>query len=283
MSEHKPTLTPQCFRDLRDLIYERSGIFFTESKHYLLEGRLEQRLQELKLETFEDYYAFLRRGSGQADELKKLYNLITINETYFFRYMKQLEVFSKVLLPNLMKARKGDLIRKIKIWSAGAASGEELYTLAMLMRESINGQMVNWKIDLLGTDISTQILDSAREAAYGRNSFRGTSTAYYKSKYFDTLEDSLKIKAEIRAMVKFDYLNLSEIDAIKKHRGVDFLFCRNVLIYFDQAMKEKVVQAFYNILNPGGYLFLGEAESLHGVSSDFKVEHFPGAFVYRKE
>ena len=277
------TLTQECFLDLRDLIYERSGIFFPENKLYLLEGRLNKRLDELELESFEAYVSYLRRQSIQTEELKQVYNLITINETYFFRYMKQLEVFSQTLLPNMVKSREKDPIRRIRIWSAASSSGEELYTIAMMVKEQLNGQLQRWNLDLLGTDISNKILADARTAVYGRNSFRGSANAYYKSKYFAQEGTQLKMRDDIKQMVRFDYLNLNDLSAIRRQRGVDFLFCRNVLIYFDQDMKKKVLRSFYDILNHGGYLFLGEAESLHGISSAFKVEHFPGAFVYRKE
>jgi len=277
------TLSTECFRELRDLIYDRSGIFFQENKLYLLEGRLVPRLKQLGLNSFEEYLSHVGSIPDQTEELKHVYNLITINETYFFRYMKQLEAFSKTLLPAMMENRRKDIVHKINIWSAASSSGEELYTLAMLIKESMNGQLSNWRIDLLGTDISNEILAQARDGIYGRNSFRGTAATYYKSKYFTPDKDRMALGSEIREMVHFDYLNLNDIPAIRKLRGVDFLFCRNVLIYFDLSMKKKVIRAFYDILNHGGYLMLGEAESLHGVSSAFKVEHFPGAFVYRKE
>lgn len=277
------TLSPELFRELRDLIYERSGIFFPENKQYLLEGRLGRRLDELEMDGFDEYLRYLRGLAVQTQELKNIYNLITINETFFFRYMKQLEVFSRTLLPDLIKSREKQPIRRIKIWSAASSSGEELYTLAMMMRENLNGQLASWNIDLLGTDISNKILNDARTAVYGKNSFRGDTSAYYKSRYFTPVGDKLQVKDEIKKMVRFDFLNLNDLPAIQRLRGVDFIFCRNVLIYFDKESKKKVVKTFYDILNHGGFLLLGEAESLHGVSSAFKVEHFPGAFVYRKE
>lgn len=276
-------LSPELFRRLRDLIYEKSGIFFPENKLYLLEGRLGSRLSELGIDNFQDYFNHLKRLTVQAEELKKIYSLITINETYFFRYPKQLDVFSKTLFPNLVKDRTMASNRKVNIWSAASSSGEELFTLAMMIKETLGIGLGRWNISLKGTDISRRILDAASRAEYGRNSFRGTVSTYYKSKYFTATGDRFTVNDDVRKMVKFDFLNLNDINTIRQNRGLDFIFCRNVLIYFDKEMKKRVIRAFYDVLNHGGYLLLGEAESLHGVSSAFKVEHFPGAFVYKKE
>jgi len=276
-------LSLEVFKQLRDMIYEKSGIFFPENKLYLLEGRLGSRLNELEMESFQEYVTYLKRLSVQATELKKIYSLITINETYFFRYPKQLDVFEKTLFPDLVKERSKTGNKRVNIWSAASSSGEELFTLAMMMKENLGISTNRWNIALKGTDISHRILDIARKAEYGRNSFRGTVSTYYKSKYFTADGDRYTVKDDIRNMVKFDYLNLNDVNAIRSNRGLDFIFCRNVLIYFDKEMKKRVIRAFYDALNHGGYLLLGEAESLHGVSSAFKVEHFPGAFIYKKE
>lgn len=277
------TLSMQRFRDLRDLIYEKSGLFFPEAKLYLLEGRLNKRLIELELDSFDDYVSLLKRMPNQNEELGKIYNLITINETYFFRYGKQLDVFAKKLFPELLQQRLKTGRRDVKIWSAASSSGEELYTLAILMNEHLNSQIGQWRIDLKGTDISQRILEKAGTGIYTTNSFRGGTTPYYLNRYFTSVSGGYQIKNEIKQMVKFEYLNLNDAAAIRQQRGVDFLFCRNVLIYFDLEVKKKVVRSFYDVINHGGYLFLGEAESLHGISSSFKVEHFPGSFIYKKE
>lgn len=272
------------FRKLRDLIYQKSGIFFTESKLYLLEHRLSHRLRELGLDDFEGYYQYLQSTFRQEEELRKLYNLITINETYFFRFEKQLEAFIKRILPSTMKVKEAKGLKKIRIWSAASSSGEELYSLAILLKEHLNSSLSSWSFELLGTDISQKILDAARQGIYGRNAFRGRVSETHLKKFFIPLGNGkYQIRDDLRKMVKFDYLNLNDIPRIRRLRGTDFIFCRNVLIYFTAEAKKKVVNAFYDILNHGGYLLLGEAESLHGVTSAFKVEHYPGAFVYRKE
>lgn len=277
----KIELSVEVFRSLRDHIYEQSGIFFPENKLYLIESRLNRRIRELNLDSFNSYVRYLRDPEHRESELTKIYNLITINETYFFRYEKQLEAFAVRLLPELMERRQQIDKKRITIWSAASSSGEEVYTLAMILKEKIE-KFDDWQITLIGTDISEKSLNDAEAGSYGKNSFRGSMKSYYKIKYFNRENDQFNIKDELKKIVEFKFLNLNEIDSIHKMQGVDFLFCRNVLIYFDREVKRRVVKGFYDVLNPGGYLFLGEAESLHGISSAFKVEHFPGAFVYKK-
>ncbi len=275
-------LSPELFLRLRDFIYDKSGIFFPENKLYLLEGRLLNRLNDLGMQSFNEYVNHVMGYSNQAEELTRIYNLVTINETYFFRFPRQLEVFSKNLLPDLLKSKSQTANSRIKIWSAAASSGEELFSLAMLIKDGLGSRLENWDINLKGTDISKSILEHAKKAEYGNNSFRGYENKQYKEKYFESIGGRLKVKDDIRDMVEFDYLNLNDVSAIRQNRNLDFIFCRNVLIYFDKEMKQRVIDAFYDQLNRGGYLLLGETESLHGINSKFKVEHFAGTFVYQK-
>ena len=270
------------FRDLRDIIYEKSGIFFAENKLYLLENRLGRRLKELQLPSFGDYIDHIRNQHGASSEFHQIYNAVTINETFFFRFQAQLEVFKK-LFADLTKQRLAQGNRSIDIWSAASSSGEELYTLAIIVNELLGPAAPNWKIQLLGTDISHRALKRAKDATYSKNSFRGSMTEAQKQHYFVEEGNLFRVNNQIRDMVQFRYLNLNEVSAIRSMANVDFIFCRNVMIYFDDEMKKRVMRSMYGMLNHGGYFFLGEAESLHGISSSFKVEHFSGAFVYKKE
>jgi len=276
-------LRPETFHSLRDFIYEKSGIFFSESKLYLLEGRLYQRLNELEIGSFEEYVAYLRRGENQNEELTQIFDLITIKETYFFRFEKQLKIFLNKLFPSLLETRKNSGLQKIRIWSAGCSTGEEVYTIAMMIKEYYNGTPTDVSLDIFGTDISHNVLDKAKNGVYSTNSFRGSMPTHYKSKYFKTNGQYSEICEDLKQNVVFKYLNLSDEDEIRTVGKIDFIFCRNVLIYFDETTKRQVISGFYDVLNPNGYLFLGEAESLYGFSSAFKVEHFPGAFLYKKE
>lgn len=275
-------LSPELFRDLRDFIYKNSGIFFPENKLYLLENRLSTRMKELGMPTFKDYFRYLLRHAEQSEELIKIYSLITINETYFYRHPAQLDIFHKVLLPTLVEEKTKAGNNEIKVWSAASSSGEELITIAMIMHEYFGSSMPRWNLDLKGTDISERTIQAAQTGSYGKNSFRGRLAPRYLSKYFSSSGDRSIVNQDILKMVHYEFLNLNDVGAIRKNRGLDFIFCRNVLIYFDKAMKQKVLRAFYDVLNPGGYLLLGETESLHGINSLYKVEHFPGAFVYQK-
>ena len=232
--------------------------------------------------SFRAYIDHIRNQDGATPEFHQIYNAITINETFFFRFQAQLEAFKK-LFTDLTKQRLAHGRRNIDIWSAASSSGEELYTLAIIMAEILGTGIKSWDIRLFGTDISHRALKLATEAAYGRNSFRGAMTAEQKQRYFHEEGNLFKLRDDIRDMVQFQYLNLNDVSAIRRLGNVDFIFCRNVMIYFDDEMKKRVLRSIYGVLNHGGYFFLGEAESLHGISSAFTVEHFSGAFAYKKE
>lgn len=271
------------FRRLRDIIYEKSGIFFAENKLYLLENRLGRRINNLGMSSFEEYIRHVQVQDGSAPEFHQIYNAVTINETFFFRFQAQLDAFRDKLLPQLAARHKETGNLRINLWSAASSTGEEIYTLAIILREFFGSFLEQWMIHLLGTDISHRALDQAERAVYTSNSFRGTMTDSQKERYFIEEGNGFRLHEGVREMAQFRYLNLNDSMEIRKLRGMDFVFCRNVLIYFDEAMKKRVLSSIYDVLSHGGYLFLGEAESLHGISSAFKVEHFPGAFAYKKE
>ncbi|MCF7902300.1 MAG: protein-glutamate O-methyltransferase CheR [Candidatus Marinimicrobia bacterium] len=278
-------LNPDQFKTIRDMLYRHSGIYFNENKQYLLESRLNRRLNELNQDSIEEYLKYIEQPGNKQIELSFLYNHVTINETYFFRYAKQLNAFSAKIIPALLSKKRATGNNQLRIWSAASSSGEEIYSIAMYLLESMGFSMKQWELDIFGTDISPKMLERAREAIYGCNSFRSPEPEHVRwvDKYFTKINGTQSLDQTIRSMVRFDYLNLNDSAAIRRLRGVDVIFCRNVLIYFDQPTKIRVINNLYEILNPGGYLVLGEAESLHQLSSVFKVEHYPGAFVYKKE
>ncbi len=270
------------FRDLRDIIYEKSGIFYAENKLYLLENRLGRRIKELDLPSFGDYINYLVKQDGASPEFHQIYNAVTINETFFFRFQAQLDAFKKLFI-DLTKERMAHGNRNIDIWSAASSSGEELYTLGIMIQELLGTGIKNWNISLLGTDISHRALKLAKDATYTKNSFRGSMTDAQKKLYFVEEGNLFRLRDDIKSMIQFRYLNLNDASEIRRLSKMDFILCRNVMIYFDDEMKKRVLRSMYGILNHGGYFFLGEAESLHGISSSFKVEHFSGAFAYKKE
>ena len=254
------------FRELRDIIYEKSGIFFGENKLFRIEYQLGKRILELGMNSFDEYIRYVRSQNGSSAEFHQIYNAVTVNETFFFRFGPQLEAFRNKLLPRLVERRLAAGDRRLNIWSAASSSWEELYTLAIISREFFGPTLGQWQINLLGTDISHKVLGQAREAVYTPNSFRSAMAEDRKADYFKGEGDNFRLGEDIKAMGRFHYLNLIEIREYRRLQRMDFIFCRNVIIYFDGAMKKRVVHSLYDVLNHGGHLFLGEAKSLHGIS-----------------
>ncbi|MEN6617157.1 MAG: protein-glutamate O-methyltransferase CheR [Syntrophorhabdus sp.] len=273
-------MTKEEFVVLRDFIYEKTGIYFTETKTYLLESRLANRLGELGLNSFEDYYYHLKYGAEKArGEMANLFDVVTTNETSFFRNPPQLEAFKVILQKSYMNGSAPKT--PLRIWSAACSTGEEPYTLAIMLTEMMESQRVNIPFTILATDISSKVLESARKAAFGQYSVRNTDDGI-KRKYFTEENGMYRLKDTIKRNVKIDFMNLMDDDAYRMYRQMDFIFCRNVLIYFDEKMKKKVVDHMYECLKPKGYLTIGHAESLHNISRAFKPLVFPGTIAYQK-
>jgi chemotaxis protein methyltransferase CheR len=271
-------LPEDVFRLLRDLIAEYCGIFFEDDSRYLLERKLNRRVKVNGLDNFRDYFRFLLYDKRKDDELSNVVDVLTVNETYFFRELNQLKAFSGEICQEL-KALKPDA-RKIRIWSAGCASGEEPYTIAMLVLERAP-LFKGWEVEILGSDINRRVLQTARNGVYRKNSFRATDD-YYLNKYFMKEGDSYRIKDEVKRLVNFNCLNL--LDPCKAHLVgmMDIIFCRNVLMYFHHNAKKRVVDNFHGRLSDGGYLLLGHAESLINVSTAFSLKHLRNDMVYQK-
>lgn len=275
-------LTDKDFETLRDFIYSVCGIYFQSSKKYFLESRIIQRMTEAGTKTPAEYLALLGNVIKGKDELRRLMIDITTNETCFFRNPAQLNALQQQYLPDLIDHKGKAGYRKLRIWSAGSSSGEEAYTLAMILLEKFQVPLKGWTIDIVGTDINDEVIAQAKEGVYTPYSVRNTQEPYRK-KYFAADKDGrFRISPEIKKMVTFSNLNLYDDSKMLFMKSFDFIFCANVLIYFDIASKSKVVQHFYNNLQPYGYFFVGQAESLHGVNDKFKAVHFPGGFVYKK-
>jgi chemotaxis protein methyltransferase CheR len=267
---------------LRDFIYSICGIYFHSGKKYFLESRLSRRMAEVSVPTPGEYFKLLKSFTYGKDELKKLLDEITTNETCFFRNMPQLTALEKQFLPEL-QAIKGKIgFRKLKIWSAGSSSGEEPYTLAMFLQEKSAALMKDWSIEIIGTDINETVLAQAREGLYSAYSVRNTPEIYLKKYFSPAPGGRYLLSPAIRKQVTFTNLNLYDDARMLFMKSFDFIFCANVLIYFDITSKSKVVQHFYNNLQSYGYLFIGQSESLHGINDLFKAVHFPGGFAYKK-
>lgn len=273
-------MTDEEFRLLRDLIYSHCGLFFDAEFKYLLEKRLNKRLPGLRLASFTEYYRFLKYGRNREQELSDIMDILTTNETYFFRESFQLKAFTDEIVPELIprKEQRGD--RTLRIWSAGCSTGEEPYTIAMLLLEM--GCFSNWRIEIIGTDISQRVLQHARKAVYGRHSFRATEQRYIERYFHEFEESTCKVSDKVRELVTISHMNLLDQSRLALLGTIDLVFCRNVIIYFDQEAKKKVVQSFYRTLAPGGYLLLGHSESLMNISTDFVLKHLRNDLVYQK-
>ncbi len=265
------------FRLLRDLVYEYCGIFFKNDVQYLLERRLSVRLRENQLDTFTEYYRYLRYSSNRSQELEEIVELLTTNETYFFREDYQLKAFAEEIIPEIIE--RNGARKRMRIWSAGCSSGEEAYTIAMIIKEM--PKLRGWDIEIFANDISRKVIQTARRGLYGKTSFR-TTDHYFLSKYFKPQGDKYVIQEGIRSMVSFGQLNLLDDEMLQLIGMVDVVFCRNVLIYFDKNARLRVVKTFYGKLKEMGYLLLGHSESLMNVSTDFELVHLKNDLVYRK-
>jgi len=274
-------ITDQEFVNLRDFIYQECGIWIADNRKYLLENRLGNRLKKLNLKNFDEYYNLLRYDSSRSVEFRKLFEVITTNETSFYRNPPQLEVFQKEVLPDVLaKCRKSG--KRLRIWSAGCSTGEEPYTISMIINEVLKDEMESWDIRIAANDLSERVLESARRAVYNDYTLR-TTPKEIVDQYFDAGGGQNKLKQEIKKLVSFGQINLKDRNQIKRIERSQIVFCRNVIIYFDDAMKKQVINDFYDNLLPGGYLIIGHSESLHHITRAFKPIRYPGSIIYKKE
>jgi len=268
------------FDRLRKIVYERAGIHFQDAKKYVLESRLSRRLEELGFDSYDQYLMFLTAGPYQMDEFQEMFNRITINETSFFRNEPQLDVFEREILPELLEKRKG--IKRLRIWSAACSSGEEPYTLAMQIHRSLGVRLADWRIEILGTDISEKVLKVGQSGKYGHYAVRSMD-ARVLQRYFKTVGNEYHLDPSIMPMVRFEKLNLKDTLSAKRFGKFDVIFCRNVLIYFDDAMRSSCAKLFHEQLENDGTLFIGHSETLRNIDVAFTPMPIPQAFAYKKK
>lgn len=274
-------MSDEMFRQIRDFIYQQTGIYFQDNKKYLLEGRLAKRAQILNLSSFEAYYQLIKGGVRRMEEMKHLYDAVTINETFFFRNEPQFEAFERTLVPQIIEARRGGPT-KLRVWSAASSSGEEAYTLAMIFLEKLRPAHPRLDIEIVGTDINSTVLETARQGVYREYSVRNTPKPFL-DKYFVAEDSRFYLDEKVKSLARFEHMNLYDRARMRTMTRFDIIFCANVLIYFDAKSKIQVVSDLYDALNPGGFLFIGYAESLHGISTAFKLLNFPKTVAYKKE
>jgi chemotaxis protein methyltransferase CheR len=270
--------------NIRDLIYRISGIYHSEQKLYLLIASCTRRMSSLGVGSPSEYRERLTARTTGDVELRQLLNEITIGETYMFRHPAQLEALRDVILPEAMKSKSAIGLQRVRIWSAGCSTGEEPYTLAMFLREEFEKekQFAGWNFDILATDLNSNSLDAARAGIYGEYALRNVSETLRRKYFKEVGDDKLEANQLLKSQIRFDRVNLSDDSRMVFFKGFDVIFCCNVLIYFDLVSKRRVVQHFYSNLLPGGYFFLGNAESLFHVNQSFQLVHFSGTTAYRK-
>ncbi len=266
---------------LRDLIFELSGIYHPESKFYYLRDRCARRMHALGVSTLAGYHDVLNSPESRERELRELLNEITVGETCFFRNQPQLDALTRHVLPPIVEAKSRLGFRRLRVWSAGCSTGEEAYTLAMILQEETAHLLKGWTFEVIATDINERSLAKARQGVYGEYALRNIPL-YYKQKYLERQGDSFRVCDEIRPSINFARLNLRDDGRMVFMKGMDVIFCCNVLIYFGAESKRRVIQHYQNNLLPGGCLFLGHSESLFGLNEEFKLKHFPLATGYFK-
>jgi chemotaxis protein methyltransferase CheR len=267
------------FRMYRELLRSHCGLHFDESSRFLVEKRVARRIRELDLGSFSAYHYTLRSAGGD-EELAHLIDILTTNETYFFRERSQLTALVEEVVPNtLMQRRATGSNLPVCIWSAGCSSGEEPYSIVALAIEA--GLEPGRDFRVYASDISRPVLTKSRRGVYREASFRETSD-YLRNRYFTEKDGLLRISDEVKQHVDFIHLNLMDDSKIALLGQMDVVLCRNVIIYFDAETKRRVIQTFHNRLRPGGYLLLGHSESLINISSAFELSHLKHDLVYRR-
>jgi chemotaxis protein methyltransferase CheR len=271
-------LDDELFRLYCKLVHDELGLSFGPTSRFFFEKRLENRLEALGGLSPVDYYHYLQFDPDRAQEWDHLISLITTNETYFMREERQLQCFVKDIVPRLRESRPG---QRIRIWSAGCSSGEEPYTVAILLTES--GLWTEGGFEILGTDVNTRVLARAKEGVFPESSFRSVD-ASFKNRWFQPESPGrYRLREEARRKVQFSRFNLFEADRYALLMPFDVILCRNVIIYFDMDAKVRVMERFHEKLRTGGFLLLGHSESLISVTDKFRLVHLPTDLVYTKE
>ncbi len=272
-----PEITEEEFRRLADFLYRRTGMVFTETKRYYVERRISERMVATSSESFSVYFAYLR--SEVRNEVAQLINAFTVNETYFYREDHQLDCLSTDLLRERVATKRPR--DPIRIWSVPCSTGEEPYSIAIWLLE-------NWKdvdtydIEIVGSDIDTRVLEAAAEGIFGKRALMRLSPELV-ARYFHSLDDERwQILDDLRQSVRFSRVNLIENRETRPQGRFDVIFCRNVLIYFDDESRRVAAENLYDNLMPGGFICLGHTESMSRISPLFEVCRYSGAIVYRR-
>ncbi|OQW79920.1 MAG: chemotaxis protein [Proteobacteria bacterium ST_bin11] len=272
-----PRISEEDFQKFREFFYRKTGIQFESSKRYFVDKRLQERIVATGNDSFRGYFTMLRfQASGE--ELQQLTNLMTVNETYFFREEYQFKCLVNSILPEIVAAKIDS--SPLRIWVIPSSSGEEPYSIAIYLLEYWAG-INDWDIEIISSDIDTKILGHARQGLYSARSVQELPIKFLQ-RYFKRSGDSYQLNYDLRQSVEFTRVNLSERADTRPYRNFDVIFCRNLLIYFDDISRKTAAETFYDALKPGGFICLGHSESMSRISSLYKVRKYPDAIVYQK-
>jgi chemotaxis protein methyltransferase CheR len=266
------------FRLFKDLIYSECGVSIGNEKRTFLESRLRRRMDDLGIRSGYEYYCLVKHSQGRSQELPSLLDTLMICETAFFRNQPQFDLLRQVVLPEIIEKKERAGTRMIRVWSAGCSTGQEPYSAVIAMLESLP-DAEPWTLRVFASDLSFTALERAQCGLYREDQLKGIE-ARCISKYFRRENDHYAVSDAVKRRVIFDYHNLKHDNGL---RGLDMVFCRNVMIYFDVDEQRRLVTRFGNCLLPGGYLFLGHAESLQGLSGRFSMVHSNKGIAYKLE
>src|SRR5881409_2354152 len=287
-------LTEAELKLLQTLVYQECGMFFDERRSHFLKDRLQRRLKACQLDSFYSYYRLLTSREGRA-ELALLLENLTVNETSFFRNKPQLELFQKSVLEDILRRKQEPRDYTLRVWSAGCSAGQEPYTVAILICDALAYYYLRnplpfdmpspkplipppWRVEILASDISYSVLRAGQEGAYNENQMSSVDYSY-RLRYFDKVGERYAVKKALKEVVHFDFHNLKTEYLPQRN---DVIFCRNVMMYFDEAEQKRLIDKFHRCLNPAGHLFIGHAESLLGLTEKFTLVHRDSGTAYQK-
>jgi chemotaxis protein methyltransferase CheR len=273
-------MTNEEFLLFRGLIYNESGMYFKDTKKEFVESRIRKRLKANNIRSVYQYYKYITNNGEGKKELLILLDALTINETSFFRNKPQFDLFREKVMIEIIERNLKENNRSIRIWSAGCSTGEEAYTIAMEGLEAIgkNGGARPLNLEIIGSDISLSVLKVAKEGVYPKERLADVD-GYYLKKFFCADGDFYIMSMDVKEHTIFDFHNLKFENGLK---DLDIIFCRNVMIYFDEAEQKRLIDKFYKSLRPGGYLFIGHSETLQGLDDRFRFIYFNKGTAYKR-
>jgi len=270
-------ITDADFERFRDFFYRKTGIYFEDNKRYFVDKRIISRIRETGHDSFRKYFTFLRFQASGA-ETQELINIMTVNETYFFREKHQFDCMVEEVLGKITKVNGQQSIR---IWSIPSSTGEEPYSIALYLMEHWP-EIDNIDVEIVSSDIDSKVLNHCKKGIYNQRSISNLPERLLR-KYFTPIANGcFEISKDLRESIHFTKVNLSDAAHTRQYRDFDLIFCRNLLIYFDDVSRRQAAEVFYDALKPAGFIFLGHSESMSRISSLFNVCKFSKAIVYQK-